>query len=84
MMCAAPMPRQVRAIDDLRMFDPPAAVRAIFAVQPFIGADDLRVGGVADRVRRDLETVRRRRVVQRAQLGVRMELVARGVSGLSA
>ena len=75
--------RQVRAVDDLRMLDPPAPVRPIFAVQPFVGADDLRVGGIANGVRGDLEPACRCGVLSRPQLGVACSRLP-VVSGLSA
>jgi len=59
-------PRQVGAINDLRMLDPPAAVETIFRVQPLVRADDLRIGCIADGVRRNLKTARCRIIRERA------------------
>ena len=49
--------------------------RAVFLSQLLVGADDLRIGRIADRVGRDLEAVRRPPVSrERSNLGVGMEL----------
>jgi hypothetical protein len=68
--------RDVRRVDDLEMLDPPAPVGAILLRQLLVDRNDLRVGGIADRVGRDLEARRRGVVCKRKQLGVRMKLQA--------
>ena len=50
--------------------------RAIFLRQLLVDANDLRIGGIADRVRRDLESGRGGGVGELQHLGVRMELQA--------
>ncbi len=58
----------VGGIDDLRMLDAPAAVAGIGAGQLLDRAEHLGVGGVADRVDRDLEAVQRRAAHEVAEL----------------
>ena len=53
--------RNVGRIDDLEMLDPPAPVVAVLLRQRLVDGDDLRIGGIADRVGRDLEARRGRR-----------------------
>ena len=61
-------------VDDLRMLDPPAPVAGVGPRQLLDSAQHLRVGGVADRVHRELEAVHRGAAHQVAELGVVEEL----------
>jgi hypothetical protein len=61
------------------MLDAPASITRIFAVQLLVDADDLGIGRVPDRVRRDLEAVRSCRVGERKKLRIRMELETAGL-----
>ena len=47
---------------------------AIFCRQLLVDTDDLRIGGVADRMGRDLEAGRGGRIGERQHLGIRVEL----------
>ena len=60
-------------IDDLDMLDPPAAVARIFLAELLVGADHLRVGGIADGVDGDLEAAVAAASRLLEQLGVGLE-----------
>ena len=76
--------RQIGGIDDLGMFDPPAPI-ALVGVRQFLDrAQHLIVGGIADRVDRDLEAVHRRAAHQVLDLRVAQarRAAGRGIVGI--
>ena len=56
------------------MLDPPAPIALVSRLKLGIGVERLRIGGIADRVDRDLITVERRAAHNVAQLGILHEL----------
>ena len=65
---------EIGRIDDLGMLDPPAAVALVGERELLDRIEQLRVGGVADRVDRDLEAVHRGAAHQVAQGRVGQEV----------
>ena len=63
-------PPDVGRIENLGMFDPPAAVGAIGLAQFLIRTDDLRIGGIADGMHRDLEMIHRGAAGEVLQFGI--------------